>query len=272
MENHLNEILTQTINFLNKHITVQNKPQICLVLGSGFYDFIKNIDIQISIPFNQIPHFKIPQVKGHGKNLYIGFIENISIAILSGRIHLYEGYSAFDIVYPLRSVLLAYKIKKVILTNAAGGINKNFKPLDIIMIKDHINLTAQNCLIMNKENFGEKFINMSDCYSQKWRQKLKLEHKLKEGVYAGVLGPNYETPAETKMLKNIGADMVGMSTVQEAIAAKQLGAKILGLSLIANMACGISKNVNHHEVLNNGIKATNKIYKILKSAIINADI
>jgi purine-nucleoside phosphorylase len=221
-----------------------------VILGSGFKGFEDLLQDKTTVYFHEIPHMPSPTVKGHGATLVLGHLNNEMIFVLTGRVHMYEGLSAHQIVYPLR--LLAHLgLTHVLLTNASGSVNPQLLPGTVVAVKDHINFTGQNCLIgPEARELGEVFLDMGSSYDPEWRAAIqKLDNTIPEGVYAGVLGPSYETPAETKMLGLAGADVVGMSTVQETLAARQLGIKVACLSFVTNMAGGLGNSLDHHDVI-----------------------
>jgi purine-nucleoside phosphorylase len=230
-------------------------PSLGLILGSGLGDFADSFVERTVIRCSTLPHFPFSTVSGHHGNLVFGFVEGVSVVALQGRIHLYEGYSTADVVFPAR-VLCSLGIKRLIVTNAAGGINTAFSPGDLMLITDHINLTGTNPLVgANLDQLGPRFPDMSQAYDAEMR---KIAHSiaqqkgilLREGVYIGLLGPSYETPAEIRMCRTLGADAVGMSTVNEVIAARHMGISILGISCVTNMAAGILPGrLTHEEVL-----------------------
>tara|TARA_A100001015_G_C15042972_1_gene741173 strand:- start:3033 stop:3854 length:822 start_codon:yes stop_codon:yes gene_type:complete len=229
-----------------------NPPTVGIVLGSGLGPFVDEIENQILIPYSDIPHFQPTTVEGHEGRVILGNIENTNIIILQGRLHAYEGLPMEQIVFPIR-VMASLGLETIILTNASGGINLDYNQGDLVLINDHINLTGTNPLIgKNINELGPRFPDMTTTYNKDlieiFHQSAKeINYNLKEGVYCSLLGPTYETPAEIKMLRTLGADMVGMSTVPEVIAARHLNLKIVGLSCIANMAAGISKETLKHK-------------------------
>lgn len=242
------ERLQQSAGWLNQKIgsTVGKKA---VVLGSGFKGFEDLLQNKVVIPFHDIPHMPSPTVKGHGATLVHGKVNGEWIFVLTGRVHMYEGLSADQIVYPLR-LLRQIGITHVLLTNASGSVNPEILPGTVVAVKDHINFTGRNCLIgPEAKELGEVFIDMGASYDTDWRAAMRTLENIREGVYAGVLGPSYETPAETKMLGLLGADVVGMSTVQETIAARQLGIKVACLSFVTNMAGGLGNSLDHHDVI-----------------------
>lgn len=253
----------------------KKKPRIGIVLGSGLGPFVDQVKDAVTVSYQDIPHFHGTTVVGHEGKLVVGNIQNIAVAVMAGRIHAYEGHGQCEVVLPVRT-LIRLGCEVIILTNAAGGINTLYTPGDLVMIKDHINLSGNNPLLgPNIESFGPRFPDMSETYSpclQKAFQtaaKNVLGKQLHTGVYAGVLGPTYETPAEIRMLKTLGADMVGMSTVPEAIAAAHMGAKICGLSCITNMAAGIGgEKLMHEDIKEQANKVMNDFSQLIIAGLI----
>ncbi|MEI6790619.1 MAG: purine-nucleoside phosphorylase [Myxococcaceae bacterium] len=239
--------------------------QIAVVLGSGLGQFADALTNPQYLPYSQITGFPVSTVEGHAGQFVHGFINQTPVLLMQGRVHRYEGYTPAEVVFPIR-MLKSWGIEKLILTNAAGGINENFKAGDLMLISDHLNLTGDNPLIgPNDSKLGPRFFDMSDAYSKKMLDLAKsIEPNLKEGVYAGMLGPCYETVAEVRMLKMLGADAVGMSTVFETIAARHLGMEVLGISCICNQAAGISKSkLTHEEVVLASENASKKFEDLL---------
>jgi len=247
-------------------------PKLALVLGSGLGKFADELKDSKSISFNEIPGGVPSTVVGHSGKLVCGSIGETRVLISTGRIHGYEGHSPTQIVHLMRAARM-WGVEKFILTNASGSTSKKLKPGRITIISDHLNLTGLSPLTGTELFGGERFPDMSNLYDQEWRKKVqklgpKLKLKLREGVYAGLNGPQFETAAEIKMLAGLGADMVGMSTVWEAIALHQMGAKILGLSCVCNFGTGITKNpLSHQEVLEAGRKAANAFKALLREVI-----
>jgi purine-nucleoside phosphorylase len=234
------------------------RPRIGLVLGSGMGGLADDVSEATRVPYSQIPSFPLSTAAGHPGNMVIGKAEGIPVAIMQGRVHLYEGYTPQQIVFPVR-VLGRMGIRALILTNAAGGINPGYEQGALVVIADHINLQACNPLAgANEEGFGERFPDMTEAYWKPYREialdeARKLGSDLRQGVYAGLLGPSYETPAEIRYLRTIGADLVGMSTVLEVIAARHMGIKVLAISCVANVAADITNRpIRHAEVLETG--------------------
>jgi len=233
---------------------ISKKPKVGIVLGSGLGIYIDQIQNKMVIPYQEIPHFKRTSVEGHSGALIIGEVNGVTVAALQGRLHAYEGYAMEDIVLPVRT-LAAIGIEYLFLTNASGGINADFHPGDLVAISDHINLSGRNPLVgPNIAELGPRFPDMGNAYDAEVRELLhsvaQRHHvDIKSGVYCSVLGPTYETPAEIRMLRTIGADLVGMSTVPEVIAANHLGLKVAGVACITNYAAGIKQEkLNHADV------------------------
>ena len=246
----LEKKLKEACDFINTKF--KKIPNTVIVLGSGLGRITENLSEKVSIPFGEIPHFYSPSVEGHSGNLICGLLNNKPILVLSGRIHAYEGHSLDDVVFPVR--LMKYiGIKNLLLTNACGGVNKNYAPGELCLIKDQINLTGTNPLLGKNHDFlGKRFPDMSKLYSPNLREvmlsaAIESGVKLHQGVYAGVLGPSYETPAEVRMIKTLGGDLVGMSTVFEAIAGHHAGLNVCGVSCVTNMASGILDEELAHE-------------------------
>jgi purine-nucleoside phosphorylase len=231
------------------------RPRIALVLGSGLGAFADEFASATRMPYAKIPHFPQSTAVGHAGRLVLGKVNEIDVVAMQGRVHLYEGYSAKEVAFPVR-VFARMGIKAIILTNAAGGIRGEFTQGRLVAITDHINLQGSNPLIgANDEQFGPRFPDMTMAYDPQFRQIAQTHAKrlgidLGEGVYAALAGPSFETPAEIRYLKNIGADLVGMSTVPEVIAARHSGIRVLGISCVTNAAAGIlDQLLDHNEVL-----------------------
>ncbi|MBP9674285.1 MAG: purine-nucleoside phosphorylase [Bacteriovoracaceae bacterium] len=249
-------------------------PQVGIILGSGLGDVAKLVEDKIIIPYQDIPFFHATAVVGHAGKLILGKISGKNIAILQGRIHAYEGHPLEDVVFPVR-LLGALGIQNLIITNAAGGINTSFVKGDLALIEDHINLTGKNPLVgPNHESMGPRFPDMTYAYEPELRVMIKKiadeqNIKLQKGVYAGVLGPTYETPAEIKMMRTMGADMVGMSTVHEVIAARHLGIKVAGISCISNMAAGINpEKLKHDDIEQETRKTIDILCNLIKNILL----
>jgi purine-nucleoside phosphorylase len=250
-----------------------HQPRIGLVLGSGLGAFADDLKERVSLPYSTIPHFPVSSAVGHAGNLVIGKVAGIPIAAMQGRVHYYEGHTMLRITFPMR-VFCRLGIKGVLLTNAAGGIGPELKPGCLVVLKDHINLQGTNALIgTNEDRFGPRFPDMTEAYARDWRA-LALEQGKRqgidicEGIYAAVPGPSYETPAEIRFLRVIGADVVGMSTVAEVVVARHCGMKVLAISVVTNMAAGIlDQPINHAEVLEIGQRIKGRLTELLRSLI-----
>jgi purine-nucleoside phosphorylase len=249
------------------------RPRIALVLGSGLGAFADEFTAPAKIPYAKIPHFPQSTAIGHAGQLVIGKVGNVPVAGMQGRVHLYEGYSVKDVAFPIR-VFARLGVKAVILTNAAGGINSSYSQGCLVALRDHINLQGANPLTgPNDERFGPRFPDMTQAYDPEFRRLVAEEGKklaltLHEGVYLALAGPNYETPAEIHSFRTIGADLVGMSTVPEVIAARHTGIRVLGISCVTNMAAGMTgAPLTAEEVLETGARVKTQFIGLLKAVI-----
>jgi purine-nucleoside phosphorylase len=249
------------------------RPRIGLVLGSGLGGFADSLTDAARIPFAEIPAFPRSTAIGHAGQMVIGKAGAVPVAVMQGRVHLYEGYSAQQVAFPTR-VFGRMGIRAVILTNAAGGINLNYQRGALVLIRDHINLQGTNPLAgANDDRFGVRFPDMTHAYSKQYRaiareEAAKLGMTLHEGVYAALLGPSYETPAEISYLRIIGADLVGMSTAFEVIAARHMGIKVLAISCVTNMAAGIlDQPLSHQEVMETGERVKTSFEALLRAVL-----
>lgn len=249
------------------------RPKIALVLGSGLGAFADEFANASKIPYANIPHFPRSTAIGHAGQLVIGTVEGVEVAGMQGRVHLYEGYSVKEVAFPVR-VFARMGVKAVILTNAAGGIKRGFVQGRLAVISDHINLQAVNPLAgPNDEHFGPRFPDMSEAYDKRFRELTLAEGRslginVGEGVYAALAGPNYETPAEIHYLRSIGADLVGMSTVPEVIAARHSGMRVLGISCVTNAAAGVlDRPLDHSEVLETAERVNGQFIGLLRAVI-----
>lgn len=235
--------------------------KIGVILGSGLGSFADTLENRVEKPYSDIPGWPVSTAMGHAGKLVTGQLDGIDVIVAAGRAHLYEGYTAQQVAYPIRE--LAWRgVTSLVITNAAGGVNLSYKPGDLVLISDHINLMGVNPLT------GPEFIDMSEAYSLEYREIAKQAGVLKEGVYAALAGPSYETPAEIRYLRTIGADLVGMSTVPEVIAANHLGIKVLGISCVTNMAAGILPGkLSHSEVMETGERVKDKLAALLRVVI-----
>lgn len=248
-------------------------PLIAVVLGSGLGSFADEMAGAVRIPYSDIPHFSRSTAVGHAGQLVLGKIGECPVVVMQGRVHLYEGYPAQQVAFPMR-VFARLGVRAAILTNAAGGINLDYGQGRLVVIRDHINLQGQNPLVGAEDpRLGTRFIDMTESYSRSYRQMTlaaakKLGIEVSEGVYAALLGPSYETPAEIRYLRAIGADLVGMSTVPEVIVARQIGIKVLAISCVTNMAAGVlDQPLNHEEVLATGKRVAGQFTALLREVI-----
>ena len=252
---------------------ISGAPRVGVVLGSGLGAFADEVEQAIVLPYASIPGWPHSTAVGHAGKLVIGNIAGVPVAVMAGRAHLYEGYTQAQATFGVR-VLNRVGVKSMIFTNAAGGINLKYGQGALVMISDHINLQGSNPLIgPNDESFGPRFPDMSEAYSKVYRETARqcaagLNIPLEEGVYAALTGPSYETPAEIRYLRTIGADLVGMSTVPEVIVANHAGMKVLAISCVTNMAAGIlDQKINHEEVLETGMRVREAFVQLLKAVL-----
>jgi purine-nucleoside phosphorylase len=262
--------MEETLAFLRERVT--RAPAAILVLGSGLGDLVEEISDPVGIPYASIPGFPRSTVPGHAGRLVAGILAGVEVIAMQGRFHLYEGYPPERVAFPLRA-LAALGAGSVILTNAAGGLRQDWAPGDLMWIADHLNLMWRNPLVGPVVGGDPRFPDMSEPYDRRYRVlaaevALELGLVVREGVYAGVLGPSYETPAEIRMLARYGADAVGMSTVPEAIVARALGLRVLGLSVITNLAAGISPTpLDHQEVLEAGARVGPRVARLVRALL-----
>ena len=249
------------------------RPRIALVLGSGLGAFGDELADAVRIPYEKIPHFPRSTAIGHAGRMVIGKVGALPVAAMQGRVHFYEGYSMRDVIFPTR-VFARMGIRAAILTNAAGGINANYKQGALVVLRDHINLQGTNPLIgPNEERFGVRFPDMTQGYWKSYREAAleearRLGIEVHEGVYAALTGPSYETPAEIRYLRTIGADLVGMSTAPEVIAARHMGIRVLAISCVTNMAAGILDQVlTQEEVLETGERVKGQFMALLRAVL-----
>ena len=249
------------------------RPKIGLVLGSGLGAFADSLTEATRVPYADIPTFPRSTAIGHAGQMVLGHSGDVPVATMQGRAHLYEGYSAQEVTFPMR-VFGRMGIRAVILTNAAGGINPAYSQGALVLIRDHINLQGTNPLVgANDDRFGVRFPDMTHAYARGYRQIAreeagKLAIALEEGVYTGLLGPSYETPAEIEYLRRVGADLVGMSTVAEVIAARHLEMKVLAISCVTNMAAGIlDQPLSHAEVMETGERVKTTFAALLRAVL-----
>jgi purine-nucleoside phosphorylase len=247
--------------------------RVALVLGSGLGAFADELEGAQAIPYAEIPGFARPTVEGHAGRLVVGRVGGSVVAAMQGRFHFYEGYTLEEVTFPVR-VLGLLGAKSLVLTNAAGGLNNAYEQGALVLISDHLNLMGTNPLLgKNDERFGPRFPDMTEVYDREYQEAAIAEARemgleLRRGIYAGLSGPSYETPAEIRMLRLLGADAVGMSTVPEAIVARQMGVRVLGFSCITNMAAGVlDKPINHEEVIETGERVRETFAELLRRVI-----
>jgi purine-nucleoside phosphorylase len=254
------------------------RPRVAVVLGSGLGGFAEELTGREEFAYSSIPNWPASTAVGHAGKLVLGSLGPLDIAVMSGRVHLYEGYSPWQVTFGIR-VLGKLGVRAFVFTNAAGGINTTFERGALVLISDHINLQGSNPLVgPNDDALISRFPDMTEAYAPAYRETARqvareLGIRLSEGVYAAVLGPSYETPAEIRYLRAIGADMVGMSTAPEVIAANQMGARCLGISCVTNMAAGIlPQKISHEEVLETGAAVRGTLVKLLKALLPRLDV
>ncbi len=265
------ERLRETVSAVTAQRAVQ--AGVGVILGSGLGAFAGALDDRRVIPFEELPHFPRPGVSGHSGNLVIGKAQGVEVVALQGRVHFYEGFTLAEVTFPVR-LLGMLGVRRLVVTNAAGGINPAFHPGDLMLITDHINLMGGNPLIgPNRPELGERFPDMSEAYDGAMRKLAaeaaeRLVIRLRQGVYAAMTGPSYETPAEIRMCRALGADAVGMSTVPEVIVANQLGMRVLGISCITNLAAGIlPQRLTHQEVTETAARVQQQFVSLLHAVV-----
>jgi purine-nucleoside phosphorylase len=248
-------------------------PLVGIVLGSGLGGLAEELDDRVEIPYSEIPGWPVSTASGHAGTLVLGTLQGVPVAVMRGRAHLYEGVGADRIAFGVR-VLGALGIRSLVVTNAAGGINPDFEPGQLVLISDHVNLQGTSALVgPNDESLGPRFPDMSDAYDAELRAlahaaAARLGLVLGEGVYAAWLGPQFETPAEIRFMRAVGGDLAGMSTVQEVIAARHLGIRVLGVSVVTNMAAGvIAEKIDHEVVLEVGAKAASTVTALVRELV-----
>jgi purine-nucleoside phosphorylase len=262
---------------------ITSDVQIAVVLGSGLGSFADGLEEKIIIPYEEIPDFARSTVEGHSGRLVVGKLieregekikRETTVAVMQGRFHYYEGYSLDEVTLPIRA-FRAMGVKRLVLTNAAGGVNPNFRPGTLMLIADHINLMLVSPLRgQHDDRLGARFPDLTEVYSREYRQiaeqaAAEIGLPLEQGVYLALQGPNYETPAEVRMMRTLGADAVGMSTVPEAIVARQMGMRTLGLSLISNAAAGVTEApIDHEAVMQTGERVSQQINELLRRVIV----
>jgi purine-nucleoside phosphorylase len=265
------EKIREAAALIKEKSTIQ--PRIGLILGSGLGGLASEVENAVTIPYHQIPHFPASTVIGHAGQLVIGTLSKQPVVVMQGRFHLYEGHSMETVTFPIR-VLKELGVEMLFITNAAGGINKDFQPGDLMVIEDHVNMMGRNPLVgPNDEQLGPRFPDMSQAYDPELSKlaedvATKQGFQLQKGVYVGVLGPSYETPAEIRMFGKLGCDAVGMSTVPEVIVARHAGIRVLGISCISNMAAGIlPQPLSHEEVMETGERVKEKFARLIRGIL-----
>jgi purine-nucleoside phosphorylase len=257
----------------------KTEPSLAVILGSGLGNFATQVEDATTIDYSDIPGWPLSTAEGHNGKLVLGTIGGVTVAVMQGRVHAYEGYSMNEVTFPMR-VLGLLGCTALIVTNAAGGINKSYGEGTLVAISDHINLTGTNAALGRnearfgiKEGAGQRFFDMTAAYSPKLRELAHAEAErqkipLPEGVYLAVLGPSYETPAEIRAFRVLGADLVGMSTVHEVIVARHMGIEVLGISLVTNMAAGVlDQLINHAEVMETGRRVEAQFTSLVKALV-----
>lgn len=263
--------MQDAIDFIRSRTHIE--PRVALVLGSGLGAFAGELADSVAIPYAEIAGWPVSTAVGHAGALVFGKIDGLPVAVMAGRSHLYEGYTPAQVTLGVR-VLRQLGVETIVFTNAAGGINLSYSQGCLVLISDHINLQGSNPLSgPNDDSVGPRFLDLSEAYSQELRETAhnvaaELGIQLSEGVYAALAGPSYETPAEIRFLRAIGADLVGMSTVPEVIVANYLGMRVLAVSCVTNMAAGIlPQKINHEEVLETGRKVRGTLVRFLKALL-----
>jgi len=239
-------------------------PRVAVVLGSGLGSFAESVEDPVAIAYQDIPHFPRPTVEGHSGRLLVGSVARTPVAVMQGRVHAYEGYGPEEVTFPIR-VLGRLGITTLIVTNAAGGVRLDLKQGQLVLISDHINFSGRNPVSgKNDDRLGPRFFDMTDAYSKRLRILAHGAAELEEGVYLSLSGPSFETPAEIRAFREWGADMVGMSTVQEVIVARHMGIEVLGISCVTNMAAGIlDQPIHHQEVMETGARVQAQLTSLL---------
>ena len=268
---HKTSDIQEAVNYIQKLTDI--KPSIGIILGSGLGPFADTLENAVRIPYDNIPHFAQSAAVGHANELVIGEIAGKKVVAMKGRFHYYEGFTLDQVTFPVR-VMKMLGVEKLIITNACGAVNTEFAPGDLMLITDHINLTANNPLIgPNNPELGVRFLDVSEVYSKKLRSIVadvakEMHITLRHGVYAWWTGPTYETPAEVRMIRVLGADAVGMSTVPEAIIARHSGIETVGISCLTNMACGIlDQPLGHEEVIETAERVKSTFLKLVTQTI-----
>jgi len=263
--------LAEVRHYLSERVSAL--PELGVILGSGLGAFAELVEEKVIIPYSEIPHFPVSTVEGHAGRLVFGKVNGRPIVVMQGRFHYYEGYNMQEVTFPVR-VMQVLGVTGLIVTNAAGGVNTAFRPGDMVLIKDHINMIGENPLHgANLSSLGPRFPDLSEAYDLEWRQKaLHVAREMgiypQEGVYMANSGPSYETPAEIRFARTVGADMVGMSTVPEVVVANHAGMRVLGISAITNMAAGIlPQKLSHAEVMETAERIEKQFVRFVQSLV-----
>lgn len=263
--------IQEALKFIQSKCSIQ--PRVGIILGSGLGSIAEKVTDAVTLAYSEIPHFFPPTVAGHAGQLILGKMAGIPVVLLQGRFHFYEGHTMTEVALPTR-VIARLGIQSLLLTNAAGGVNTRYRAGDLMLIEDHINLMGDNPLMgPNLSEFGPRFPDLTEAYDKKLLEIMKktaaeLEIPVQTGVYAGLRGPTYETPAEVRMLRTLGADAVGMSTVPETVAANHLGVRVAGISCITNQAAGLSPHkLSHDEVMETSRQAAEKMKKLITTVV-----
>lgn len=270
-EQELMDKLSETRRFIMERANME--PQMGIILGSGLGGFVDLIEDKVVIPYQEIPNFPVSTVEGHKGQLVFGKVLGKTVVAMQGRFHFYEGYSMQSVTFPVR-VMQVLGVSGLIVTNAAGGINPAYRPGDLVLIKDHINMMGDNPLRgANLSSLGPRFPDLSEGYDLEWRQRaLTIAREVgihpQEGIYAAMSGPSYESPAEIRFLRTAGADLVGMSTVPEVIVANHGGMRVLGISCVTNMAAGIlAQRLSHAEVMETAERIEKQFVRFVQALV-----
>jgi purine-nucleoside phosphorylase len=260
-------------DFVRLRLGERAMPRVAIVLGSGLGKLAESVENVVTVPYEDVPYFPTSTVEGHAGRLVIGELEGTPIVALQGRFHLYEGYDAGQVVFPIRTIA-RLGVKAIVITNAAGGMGDGFQAGDLMLITDHINLTGTNPLVgSHDDRLGPRFPDMSAAYDLEFRELLlrsaqELDMQVQQGVYSVLSGPSYETPAEVRMLKMLGCDACGMSTIPEVVASHQMGVRVLGVSLISNLAAGIAEHpLTHKEVMETGARVADEFARLIRAVL-----
>lgn len=260
-------------DFIRLRLGDRPMPKVAIVLGSGLGPLAEEVENPIKIPYGDVPYFPVSTVEGHAGQMVLGDLDGTPVVALQGRFHLYEGYDAGQVVFPIRTIA-RLGTKAIAITNAAGGIHPEFSAGDLMAITDHVNLTGQNPLTgSHDDRLGARFPDMQGAYDERFREILLEVAKdrgleLKQGVYSVLSGPSYETPAEVRMLRLLGCDACGMSTIPEVVASRQMGVRVLGVSLISNLAAGIAKHpLTHQEVIETAARVAKDFAGLMRAVL-----